>query len=168
MPSLTRVLLATSLAALALPPAAGAQLPAGDLGGGAVEVPTGQTVGAGNLLLSFRAAGAGRVTMFATFRGGCVGNTVRRTFTPAPDGAFALKGRHSSRFVFGPGRSVVRYSISGRLTPDGGTGTATSRLTSKDKGHKAVRCRGGKVAWAVRPGADPAAPPAPAPRGARL
>lgn len=171
MHTLARLLaLAVAAGALAAPAAAQAPAPppAGDFGGGAIKVPLGAVVGKGNLMLSFRSGGDGSVRMFATIRGRCVGATVRRTLSLAPDGSFTATGRVSRRFTIGRGRGIARYTISGRLGADGGSGTATARLTRREPGRKAERCRSGNVPWTVRPAADAAAAPAPAPGGARL
>ena len=146
---------------------ANAQAPvSGDFGGGALGATTSRAA-ANTMTLGIRVQDA-RVHLDIALLGRCSAAFARRTATLAPDGTFAVRTRGSA-LIAGGFRQTFRLTMSGRLTPEGGEGTASARLTGRERGGRLRRCRTRTVHWVVRPSLGAGAgPQVAAPAGATL
>jgi len=139
------VALTAGSAALAQEPAA----PAGNYGGGAVVAPPRSIYNAGNMLVSLRATGDGRVQINAAVILSCSEDAVLRlVVTPATDGTFEAKGVRARRTGRG-GRVRTDYSIAGTIAGASAGGTATAR-NSITRGGRTQRCPRATVRWQAR------------------
>ena len=140
-----------------------ATVPAGDFGGGAIAVPVRETTVARDMVLAIRATGDGRIGVDGHLFAPCGLGTITGDAQLAGDGSFTLRGRTTRRPLVGV-RHRTTVLVRGRLTADGGRGTARMRLRVGMKDRRARNCRSRTVRWRVRrvAGGPGAAAPAPA------
>jgi len=152
---------------LAVPAAAGAQAPAsGDFGGGTLNEDPYRNATKTMTIAASVSGGQARIQAFVTGR--CATALVRRTVPITPEGDFSLQVSGRRRNVAGF-RSTHRLTLRGRITPEGGSGTASARLTGRARGRRLQRCSTGALAWAMKPSGLPGqGNPSPAPAGATL
>lgn len=147
--------------------AAPAQAPVSHYGGGAIIDPPKSIEGPGNMIISLRAAGNGKVQIFIGMGARCEIAAIRTTATLAADGSFSASGAAIER----PGGGVrlrSTYKVSGILGAANASGTASARGKVQQRGRQTRRCKTGSVAWeARRPTGDVGTPGAALP-AARL
>lgn len=140
--------------------------PAGDFGGGAIRLPVDENTVAKDMLLSIRAAGSGRIGVDGQIYTACGHATIKGRTRLASDGSFTLRGDAGRK----PLRGVTQrseFTVRGRLTSEGGTGTARAIVRVRTRRGASHTCKSRTVSWTVRrPGAIAA--PAPAPADATL
>jgi hypothetical protein len=146
--------------------AASAQAPAGvagNFGGGAIGVPVDEKTVAKDMLLSIRAVASGRIGVDGQLYTKCGHATIRGKTTLRPDGGFTLTGTATRRPVIGV-TEKTRFTVSGTLSADGGSGKARATVRASARKRAARTCKSRTVSWTVRRlGGAPAAPaPAPA------
>ena len=151
----------TAGAAIAQAPAT----PAGNYGGGAIALPVDEDTVAKDMLLSIRALASGRIGVDGQVPTNCGQATIRGRTMLAPDGSFTLRG-DATRKEDGFTRRTT-FTVRGRLTADGGTGTASAALRDRARKGEPRTCKSRTVQWTLRRGAAAAAP-APAPAEATL
>lgn len=142
------------LLALSLAPAAAAQPPAGDFGGGAVR--TTAALAAGNMVVGLRSDDGTSVRVVATIVGRCASGTFSATVPVGGDGAFEAVG------AVRQARTTMRYALRGTLA-ERPSGTASARF-ERTTSRRTRTCSARDVAWeAHRPPlgiGEPARPPA--------
>ncbi len=148
---LRRVIAIVLAAGAAASSAALAQIatPIGDFGGGAMAVPVRETSVARDMLLAIRAPGNARIGVDGHLFARCGLGTITGDAQLAGDGSFTLRGRSTRRPLVGV-RHTTTFLVRGRLTPDGGRGTARMRLRVGMQGRRARTCRSRSVRWTVR------------------
>jgi len=153
---------ATAGVALAQAPAT----PSGNFGGGAIAVPVDEDTVAKDMLLSIRALANGRMGVDGHLYTACGQATITGKTRLGADGRFTLRGDATRKPVVGV-TERTNFTVTGRLTADGGTGTARATVRARS-GKRAPRtCKSRTVSWTVRRTGGPAAP-APAPADATL
>ncbi len=131
--------------------------PSGDFGGGAIGLPVDEDTVAKDMLLSIRALASGRIGVDGQLYTACGQATIRGRTRLASDGSFTLRGEAA--------RST--FTVRGRLTPEGGTGTARATFRVRTRRRASRTCRSRTVTWTVRR-PEALAAPAPAPAEATL
>ncbi|MBW3652135.1 MAG: hypothetical protein KY433_00810 [Actinobacteria bacterium] len=137
----------------------------GDYGGGAIALPVDEDTVAKDMLLSIRALPSGRIGVDGGVQTSCGQATIRGRTALAPDGSFTLRGDATRKADGFPLRTT--FTVRGRLTADGGTGTARAAIRARARKRAPRSCRSRTVQWTVRRAAAAAAP-APAPPEATL
>lgn len=142
-----------------------AQAPAtttGNLGGGAIAVPVDEDTVARDMLLSIRAVASGRIGVDGQLYTNCGHATIKGKTSLAADGGFTLRGTATRKPVVGVTERTT-FTVTGKLTADGGTGTAKASVRTKAGKRAARTCNSRTVRWTVRNPGEPVAPaPAPA------
>ena len=135
--------------------------PSGNFGGGAIGLPVSEKTVAKDMLLSVRAAG-GKVAVDGQLYASCGLATISGDAPLAADGSFTLRGDVRRRPLVGV-RNTTTFVVRGKLTADGGEGTARGTLRVTAKGRKARSCESRTVSWTVRRPIDTGAVAATAP-----
>lgn len=165
-----RLLIAAALACAAatagVASAQSAATPSGDFGGGAIQVPVSDAA-AMDIALSIRAQPNGTIGVGGELPSRCGRAAIRGRTTLAADGSFTLRGTTTRKPLVGVSERNT-FVVKGRLTPEGGTGTAVGTLRVRGRGRAARTCKTRTVAWTVKPAGGAAAAPAPAPADALL
>lgn len=143
-----------------------AQAPAsttGNFGGGAIAVPVDEDTVAKDMLLSIRAVASGRIGVDGQLSTNCGPATIKGRTSLAAGAAFTLRGTATRKPVLGVTERTT-FTVSGRLTAEGGgTGTAKATVSVKAGKRAARTCKSRTVGWTVRRPGDAPAAPAPAP-----
>ncbi len=135
--------------------------PSGNYGGGAVGLPVSEKTVAKDMLLSVRASG-GKVAVDGQLYARCGLGTISGHANLAADGSFTLRGDVTRRPLVGV-RNTTTFVVRGKLTADGGEGTANMKLRVTAKGRKSRSCTSRTVSWTVRRPIDTGAVAATAP-----
>jgi hypothetical protein len=114
------------------------------------------------MLLSIRAVASGRIGVDGQLYTKCGHATIRGKTTLRPDGGFRLTGTATRRPVLGV-TERTRFTVSGTLSADGGSGTARATVRATARKRASRTCRSRSVRWNVRRLAATPAAPAPAP-----
>ena len=133
--------------------------PAGNFGGGAIALPVKETTVARDMLLSVRTGTGGRIGVDGQIYARCGLGTISGDTRLASDGRFTLRGDATRRPLVGS-RNTSTFVVRGRMTADGGEGTASVKLRVRTKGRATLTCTSRTVTWTVRRQRDagPAAP----------
>ncbi len=123
-------------------------LPAGNYGGGTIVDPPASPYGAGNMVISLRTSGAGKVQVLALMGARCSTATIKAIATVAADGTFAASGTATERYP--GGRLRTTYTITGVIDGLGASGSASGSSTDKLRGRRARKCKTGVVQWGAR------------------
>lgn len=153
-------ILAAATAGLAYAQTAAA--PVGNFGGGALAVPVDEHTVAKDMVLSMRARSDGRLGVDGQLYTRCGLALISGDAKLAADGGFTARGTAKTKPVVGVTETST-FVVKGRLTADGGTGTARATLRVRVKRHAIRTCTSRTVGWTVRRAAAAAAAPAPAP-----
>jgi hypothetical protein len=140
--------------------------PSGNLGGGAIALPVDEDTVAKDMLLSIRALANGRMGVDGHLYTSCGHATIKGKTSLAADGTFTLRGTATRKPVVGV-TERTSFTVTGRLTGDGGTGTASATVRARAGKRPQRTCTSRTVRWTVRRSGSPAAP-APAPADATL
>lgn len=140
--------------------------PSGTFGGGAIGVPVSEKTIAKDMLLSIRAQPGGRVGIDGQMFASCGIGALSGETKLAADGSFALRGSLKRRPLIGV-HKLTTFSVRGRLTAEGGEGSARMTLRIVTKGHTQT-CKSRVVGWTARRPIDTNAAAAPAPADATL
>jgi hypothetical protein len=161
------VALSTTVALAQEPaPPPGAPPVAGNFGGGTIVDPPKFAYGAGNMIISLRVTGNGKVQVLANMAASCGRATYRATAPLAADGSFATTGYATLRT---PGvRIRSKYVIDGTMSAASASGSATIHSRSKLRGGHTRTCKTGAVPWAAKVASGTVGTPAAAPAAARL
>jgi len=136
--------------------------PKGNFGGGAIAVPVKESTVARDMVLSVRAGSGGRLGVDGQIYASCGLATISGDGKVAADGSFTLRGDVTRRPLVGTSHTST-FVVRGKLTPDGGEGTASVKLRVRTKGRATRNCTSRTVTWTVRrPGDAGAAAPGPA------
>jgi hypothetical protein len=135
--------------------------PTGDFGGGAIAVPVDEDTVAKDMLLSIRARSNGEIGVDGQMFGSCAVGTIKGSTRLAADGRFRLTGSATRRPVVGVSERTS-FTVAGRLTAEGGQGTAKMRVRVRRKGRATKLCESRTVRWTVGQAGGPS-PAAPAP-----
>lgn len=146
--------------------AAQSATPAGEFGGGAIELPVTEAA-AKDIALSIRAQPDGTIGIGGEVPSRCGRAAIRGMTRLAGDGAFTLRGTTTRRPAVGV-RERHTFVLRGRLTAAGGTGTVAGTLRARRKGRGTRTCTIRTVRWTVKPATGAAAAPAAAPADALL
>ncbi len=139
-----------------------AAAPSGNLGGGAIALPVSESTVAKDMLLSVRAASGGKLGVDGQIYASCGLATISGDGKLGADGSFTLRGDVSRRPLVGT-RHTSTFVVRGKLTADGGEGTAKVSLRVRTKGRATRSCTSRTVSWTVRRPVDAgAAGPGPA------
>ncbi|MDP2712070.1 MAG: hypothetical protein Q8O56_12710 [Solirubrobacteraceae bacterium] len=141
--------------------------PVGNYGGGAIAVPVSERTVARDMLLSVRAQAGGRVGVNGTMFASCGLGLIKGDTRLAADGSFTLRGSTTRRPLVGVAETAT-FTVRGRLTADGGEGTASLRLRVRASGNPTRTCASRTVNWTVRRPIATGAAPAPARAGTTL
>lgn len=162
------VVVPAAIAAAACATAALAQDPAstGNYGGGTVVDPPTSPYGPGNMIISLRATGNGKVQILAEMGAKCGVATIKGNGTVAAGGAFSASGVAKQRV--GSTRFRARYTINGTINGASASGTASAKATVKRRGRRATTCKTGTVGWGARRATGAIGTPGAAPPTARL
>lgn len=136
--------------------------PVGNFGGGALAVPVDEHTVAKDMVLSLRAQSGGRLGVDGQLYTRCGLATINGDAKLAAGGSFTSRGAAKTKPVVGVTETST-FVVKGRLTADGGTGTAHATLRVRVKRHAIRTCSSRTVSWTVRRAAGAAAAPAPAP-----
>lgn len=133
-------------------------VPLGSYGGGTIVDPGKSPSGAGNMIISLRATGDGRVRVLAKMGARCATATIQVSATLMSDGSFSVSG--AARERPGDGERVrTTYKIAGTISGANASGMASARSTVRRRGRPTRRCKTGSVQWgARRPTGDIGAP----------
>ena len=136
--------------------------PSGNSGGGAIGLPVSEKTVAKDMLLSVRASG-GKVAVDGQLYASCGLGTISGVASLAADGTFTLRGDVTRKPLVGV-RNTTTFVVRGKLTAEGGEGTASGKLRVTAKGRKARSCESRTLSWTVRRpiATDAMAAPAPA------
>jgi hypothetical protein len=159
------LILAAATAGLAYAQTAAA--PVGSFGGGALAVPVDEHTVAKDMVLSMRAQSGGRLGVNGQISTRCGLATITGDAKLAAGGGFTARGTAKTKPVVGVTETST-FVVKGRLTADGGTGTARATLRVRVKRHAIRTCTSRTVSWTVRRAAGAAAAPAPAPADSLL
>jgi hypothetical protein len=162
------IVLAAGIAVAACAAAALAQDPAstGNYGGGTIVDPPTSPYGPGNMNISLRATGNGKVQILAEMGAKCGVATIKANATLAPGGAFSASGIAKQRVD--RRRFRARYTITGTMAGANASGAASAKATAKAPGRRAVTCKTGTVAWGARRASGVIGTPGAAPPTARM
>jgi hypothetical protein len=136
-----------------------AAAPVGDFGGGAIAVPVDEKTVAKDMVLSMRAQSGGRLGVDGKLYTRCGLATITGDAKLAAGGSFTSRGAVKTTPVAGV-TGTSTFVVKGRLTADGGTGTARTTLR---QGRATRSCTSRTVSWTVRRAGGPVASPGPAP-----
>jgi len=134
----------------------------GNFGGGALAVPVDESTVAKDMVLSIRTQSGGRLGVDGQLYTRCGLATIKGDAKLTAGGSFTSRGAAKTRPVAGVTETST-FVVKGRLTADGGTGTAHATLRVRVKGRATRTCTSRTVSWTVRRARGAAAAPAPAP-----
>ena len=140
--------------------------PSGNFGGGAIAVPVDEDSVANDMLLSIRALASGRMGVDGHLYTSCGHATIKGKTSVAADGSFTLRGATTRRPVVGVSERTS-FTVTGRLTADGGSGKASATVRARAGKRPQRTCKSRTVTWTVRRAGSGVAP-APAPAEATL
>jgi hypothetical protein len=136
--------------------------PVGNFGGGAIAVPVSEKTIAKDMVLSLRAQSGGRLGVEGQLSTPCGRATITGRAKLTAGGSFTSRGAVKITPV--PGVSgTSTFVVKGRLTADGGTGTARTTMRVRVKGRTARTCPSPTISWTVRRAGGPVDSPGPAP-----
>jgi hypothetical protein len=125
-----------------------AATPSGNFGGGAIAVPVSEKTVAKDMLLSIRAVSGGRIGVDGQLFAGCGIGTITGDSNLGADGSFTLTGSVTRKPLLRV-RQTTTFAVRGKLTADGGSGTASMKLIVRSKGHRTRTCSSRTVSWAI-------------------
>jgi hypothetical protein len=136
--------------------------PVGNFGGGALAVPVSEKTIAKDIVLSLRARSGGRLGVDGQLSTRCGLATIAGAAKLTAGGSFTSRGAVKSMPAAGVSGTST-FVVKGRLTADGGTGTARTTLRVRVKGRTTRTCTTPTVNWTVRRAGGPVGSPGPAP-----